>query len=76
MHIHFKVVQGLDVAVGLMNKKEHSLLKIQSRLAFGDRGLPPLIPGKATIIYDIQLVDVKEETEFDSLSIQDRRKIG
>ncbi|XP_076266990.1 peptidyl-prolyl cis-trans isomerase FKBP8-like [Rhynchophorus ferrugineus] len=70
------VIQGLDVAVGLMNKKEHSLLKVQARLAFGDRGLMPLIPPKATVIYDIQLVDVKEEADFDSLSIQDRRKIG
>ncbi|XP_030745622.1 peptidyl-prolyl cis-trans isomerase FKBP8-like [Sitophilus oryzae] len=70
------VIQGLDVAVGLMNKYECCILKIQSRLAFGDKGSLPLIPAKATVVYDVELLDVKDEEEFDNLTTEDRQKIG
>lgn len=70
------VVQGLDVAIGLMNKKERCLLKIGSRLAYGEKGLPPNIPGDATVTFDVELADVQSEYDFDTMSIQERRRVG
>ncbi|XP_066260669.1 peptidyl-prolyl cis-trans isomerase FKBP8 isoform X2 [Euwallacea similis] len=70
------VIQGLDVAIGLMNKHERCLLKIGSRLAFGDKGLAPKISGGASVIFDIELVDTSPKEDFASMSIQDRQRKG
>lgn len=70
------VIQGLDVAIALMNKKERCLLKIGSRLAYGEMGLPPKVPANASVIFDLELVDWQPEEDFDSLSVQARQEIG
>ena len=40
-------------------------LTIPSRLAYGDAGSPPKIPGKATLVFDIELLSVGD-TEKDA----------
>lgn len=71
-----EVVQGLDVALGLMNINEKCMLKIQARLAFGSVGLAPKIPPNATVIYVIELVDVTDASEPGELSISERKLKG
>ncbi|XP_050297331.1 peptidyl-prolyl cis-trans isomerase FKBP8-like [Anthonomus grandis grandis] len=70
------VVQGLDVAIGLMNKTERCLLKIGSRLAYGEKGLPPHIPPNATVVFDVELVDIMPEEDCESLTLLERQKLG
>ncbi|XP_066157485.1 peptidyl-prolyl cis-trans isomerase FKBP8-like isoform X2 [Euwallacea fornicatus] len=70
------VIQGLDVAIGLMNKHERCLLKIGSRLAFGDKGLPPKISGGVSVIFDIELIDTTPEEDLASMSIQEKQRQG
>lgn len=70
------VVQGLDVAIGLMNIGEKCVLKIEPRLAFGAVGLPPKIPPHATVVYEIELVSVRPEEDPGALSVLERKSQG
>ena len=70
------VVQGLDVAVGLMNVGEKCRLKIEPRLAFGTVGLSPKIPPNAKVVYDVELVAAEPEEDPESLSILERKLQG
>jgi FKBP-type peptidyl-prolyl cis-trans isomerase len=71
-----EVVQGLDVALGLMNVKERCVLKIEPRLAFGTIGLSPKIPPNSVVIYDIELVAVEPEDDPEALPISERKIQG
>lgn len=42
-----------------MKKGEKARLKIASDYGYGDAGSPPKIPGKATLIFDVELVDFR-----------------
>lgn len=71
-----ELVQGLDVSISLMNLHEKSLIKLQPRLAFGSKGLPPKIPPDTDILYEVELIDVNEQENIDSLSIKERKIKG
>ncbi|XP_060536324.1 peptidyl-prolyl cis-trans isomerase FKBP8 [Cylas formicarius] len=70
------VVQGLDVAIGLMNLKEKCTLRIEPRLAFGEKGLHPNIPGNTIVCYDVELTAIEPEDDIELLTVADRRAIG
>lgn len=42
---------------------EQRILTIPSDLAYGDRGFPPVIPAKATLTFDVELVSIKNRKE-------------
>ncbi|CAD8058265.1 unnamed protein product [Paramecium primaurelia] len=56
-----EVIKGWDVGVASMKKGEKAQLKIKSDYGYGQQGSPPKIPGGATLIFDVQLVDFKEK---------------
>lgn len=59
-----------------MNVGEIAELKIASRFGYGEKGLDPRVPGRAKLVYIVELLSIKPEIIPDELSPVERLKIG
>lgn len=71
-----EVVQGLDLAITLMEIGEVAQIEVDPRFAYGELGLEPNIPPRATITYMVELKSCEPEPEMETLSITQRKEIG
>ena len=56
-----QVIEGWDYIVQQMKRGERRLVIIPPELGYGTRGQPPRIPRNATLVFVMELVDIKPE---------------
>lgn len=54
-----QVISGWDEGIGLLQVGDKARFVIPHQLAYGERGAAGVIPPKATLIFDVELKDVK-----------------
>ncbi|KAF9187889.1 FK506 binding protein proline rotamase rapamycin-binding protein [Haplosporangium sp. Z 767] len=54
-----RVIRGWEEGVPQMSLGEVATLTITSDYGYGDRGYPPVIPPKATLIFEVELLAIK-----------------
>lgn len=55
----------------LMERGEVAKVKSAARFVYGERGKGSIIPGNATITYELELLEVQEPINFGSLTEQE-----
>ncbi|KAJ2706713.1 Fork head 1 [Coemansia sp. IMI 203386] len=53
-----QLIKGWDEGVPKMSVGERAKLTITSDYGYGDRGIPGLIPSKATLVFDVELLKI------------------
>lgn len=77
-----EVVQGLDMALKLMNVGEQAEVIVSSRFAYGEQGFKDeehperCVPPNEKVTYTVELVSTKEETDLESKTYAARKEIG
>lgn len=55
-----QVIQGWDEGIAQLRVGDKAKLTIPSDKAYGPQGIPGVIPGGATLIFDVELVETRQ----------------
>ncbi|KAF0990474.1 hypothetical protein HZS_5971 [Henneguya salminicola] len=72
---HGNGLRGLQIAISTMRKNEEAKFFIHPDYAYGELGVPPRIPGNATVIFEVEMVSfVNEAEDFDDGDVDDAER--
>ena len=54
-----QVIEGWDRGLAQMQKGEKARLTIPPEMGYGPQGYPGVIPPNATLVFDVELVDIR-----------------
>jgi hypothetical protein len=63
-----QVIKGYDEGLSKLRVGDHAILVIPGKLAYGPKGVPNVIPPDSTLIFIVEIVDVKAMSMTDVLS--------
>ena len=55
-----KVIKGWDEGVGKLRVGDHAILVIPGKLAYGPKGVPNVIPPDSTLIFIVEVIEIKQ----------------
>jgi peptidylprolyl isomerase len=55
-----RVIKGWDEGVAKLHVGDHAIMVIPGKLAYGPKGVPNVIPPDATLIFIVEVVDIKQ----------------
>jgi len=59
-----QLVEGWNEALCMMTAGARWKLTIPAKLGYGEKGQPPVIPANATLVFDLELIEVQSLPEF------------
>jgi FK506-binding protein 4/5 len=59
-----QVIKGWDLGVATMRKGEKAVFTLPSEYAYGASGSPPMIPGGATLVFEVELLRFGSEVDL------------
>jgi FKBP-type peptidyl-prolyl cis-trans isomerase len=65
---------GLEEAVGTMKKGSKAKIIVPSSMAFGEMGRGNVVPPYATLVYDVQIVDVQSKADYEKEQAELKKK--
>lgn len=65
---------GFEEGVGKMLKGGKATLIVPSKIAFGEMGRGAMVPPYASIIYDVEVVDVQSKADHDKKQAEEKKK--
>ncbi len=70
-----RVIPGWDEGVSLMSIGDKYRFIIPYNLAYGEQGHPPVIPAKSTLIFDVDLLDIKPPIKVEPFDVKGKDTI-
>jgi len=64
---------GVEEAVGKMKKGGKAKVIVPSKMAFGEMGRGSIVPPYATLVYDVEIVDVQTQADYEK-EVADMKK--
>lgn len=65
---------GIDEAIGTLSEGSKAIVVVPSSMGFADQGQGNLVPPYATLVYNVEIIDVMSKAEFEKEQAEEKQK--